>query len=147
MIAGHTYDAQALQALLPHRYPFLLVDRVDVLEPGQRVVGIKRLTGGEWWMGQELSTPMPFTLVVEALAQTSGALIPDLADIGGGAIAYVMAADHIRFRRPAGPGDEIRLEVMLRQWRRHICRMHGVATVGGATVATADLTTVVRTSA
>jgi 3-hydroxyacyl-[acyl-carrier-protein] dehydratase len=147
-----SYDTQDLQALLPHRYPFLLVDRIDVLEPGRRVVGIKRLTGGEWWMGQQAWDPIPFTLVLEALAQTGGALIPDLAMTtagtggDGGSIAYFMGADRIRLRRPAAIGDELRLEVTLRQWRRGVCRTRGVATVEGIAVLTADLTTIVRSA-
>ena len=146
-MAERSYDIQAVQALLPHRYPFLLVDRIDVLEAGRRVVGVKRLTGGEWWMGQHSWDPIPFTLVLEALAQTGGALIPDLsppAGGGAGSIAYFMGADRIRLRRPAAIGDELRLEVSLRQWRRGICRTHGVATVEGVQVLTADLTTIVR---
>jgi 3-hydroxymyristoyl/3-hydroxydecanoyl-(acyl carrier protein) dehydratase len=145
-MAPRIYDIQALQALLPHRYPFLLVDRIEVAEPGQRVVGTKRLTGGEWWMGQQRWDPIPFTLVLEALAQTGGALIPDLTSSGSAtaSIAYFMGADRIRLRRPATIGDELRLEVTLRQWRRGVCRTRGVASVAGAAVLTADLTTIVR---
>jgi 3-hydroxyacyl-[acyl-carrier-protein] dehydratase len=138
------YDTEAVQALLPHRPPFLLVDRIDVLEAGKHVAGLKRLTGGEWWMGFDRTAPMPFTLVLEALAQTSGALLPDLAADISGAIAYFMGADRIRMRRAAGVGDELRLEVRLRQWRRGVCRTRGVATVNGEVVLTADLTTIVR---
>jgi 3-hydroxyacyl-[acyl-carrier-protein] dehydratase len=137
------YNTEALQALLPHRYPFLLVDRIDVVDPGKRVVGIKRLTGGEWWMATQAWDPMPHTLVLEALAQTSGALIPDLTT-DTAAIAYFMAADRIRLRRAAAIGDELKLEVTLRQWRRGVCRTHGVASVDGIPVLTADLTTIVR---
>jgi 3-hydroxyacyl-[acyl-carrier-protein] dehydratase len=146
-MSDRSYDTQSLPALLPHRYPFLLVDRIEVVEPAQRVVGIKRLTGGEWWMGRDSATAMPFTLVLEALAQTGAALIADLTQAsGGGAIAYFMAADRIRFRRAAGVGDELRLEVSLRQWRRGICRTRGHATVDRDTVVTAELTTIVRTT-
>ncbi len=144
MSAARTYDTEALQRLIPHRYPFLLVDRVEVVEAGVHVSGIKRLTGGEWWMPIDRADPMPFTLVLEALAQTSGALIPDLAADIRGAIAYFMGASRIRFRRPARVGDELRLDVHLRQWRRGVCRTHGRASVNDAVVLTADLTTIVR---
>ncbi len=148
-MSARVYDAVAIQALLPHRYPFLLVDRIEVAEPGRRVVGTKRLTGGEWWMARESWDPIPFTLVLEALAQTSGALIPDLSPpaAGTGAIAYFMGADRIRFRRPGRIGDALRLEVSLRQWRRGVCRTRGVASVEGVVVLTAELTTIVRGTA
>jgi len=143
MIA-RTYDATAVQALLAHRYPFLLVDRIDVITPGRHVVGSKRVSAGEWWSAGNDAAVFPFCLVIEALAQASGALAVDLVDGAERAVAYIMAADRVRFRRPAHAGDELRLEVTLRQWRRGVCRMRGVATVGGAVVATAELTTIVR---
>lgn len=142
------YDATALHGLLPHRYPFLLLDRIDVIVPGERVVGIKRLSAGEWWAsGAEVGASnrvFPFTLVLEALAQTTGGLLTGLKDVAEGAIGYFMSADHVRFRRPAHVGDELRLAVSLTQWKRSICKTHGVATVDGDTVITADLTTAVR---
>lgn len=137
------YDARALEALLPHRYPFLLVDRVEVIEPGRRVVGTKRLTGGDWWMGSG-AVPMPFPLVLEALAQAGGTLIRDLTQGTSAVIAYFLGADRVRYRRPARAGEELRLEVSLRQWRRGVCRTRGVATVNDAVVLTAELTTIVR---
>jgi 3-hydroxyacyl-[acyl-carrier-protein] dehydratase len=142
-----SYDALAVQALLAHRYPFLLVDRIDVLEPGRRVVGTKRVSGGEWWAGGDGTDVFPFALVVEALAQTSAALVVELVDAADRAVAYFMAADRVRFRHPARSGDELRLEVTLRRWRRGVCRVRGVATAHGAVVATAELTTVVRGTA
>lgn len=141
------YDAQSLESLLPHRYPFLLVDRIDVIEPGRHVVGTKRITCGEWWMGLEPREVVPFTLVLEALAQTSGALVPDLAGGDAGAIAYFMGADRVRFRRPSHAGDEIVLDVMLKVWRRGVCRTRAVATVDGSVVVSAELTTIVRPGA
>jgi 3-hydroxyacyl-[acyl-carrier-protein] dehydratase len=87
---------------------------------------------------------MPTGLVVEALAQTSGALVHDLLDGSAGAVAYFMGVQRVRIRGLARPGDELSLELTLRQWRRGICRTHGVATVGGRLILSADLTTVVR---
>ena len=138
----HSYDAQALQGLLPHRYPFLLVDRIDVVEPGKHVIGYKRLTTSEWW--SETPTDVPLPLVLESLAQTSGALVHDLANGMSGAVAYFMGADRVRFRRAARPGDELRLDVRLLVWRRGLCRTKGVATIDGARVVSAELTTIVR---
>jgi len=142
-------DAVAIQSLLPHRYPFLLVDRIDVVEPGRLVVGYKRITAGEWWMegiapAAAARAEMPHTLVLEALAQASGALVRDLLDGAEHAISYFMGADHVRFRRSAVAGDELRLEITLRQWRRGLCRSRGVATVSGHTVVSAEMTTIVR---
>ncbi len=144
-------DTRGLQDVLPHRYPFLLVDRVEVVEPGRHVLGHKRITADEWWM--EGATPgvgrgrvavMPHTLVLEALAQTSGGLVRDLLDGADHAIAYFMGANHVRFREEAAAGDELLLDVSLISWRRGICRARGVASVQGRTIVSAELATVVR---
>lgn len=138
-------EGEAIQALLPHRYPFLLVDRIDVIDPGHHVVGTKQLSAGEWWCAGAPNTAIfPFGLVIEALAQTSGAIVRDLTDGAGGAIAYFMGANRVRLRRPARPGEELTMTVVLRQWRRGLCRAHGEATVHGHLVAAATLTTMVR---
>lgn len=139
-----SYDAPRIHALLAHRYPFVLVDRIDVIEPGRSVVGTKRVSSGEWWAMDVHDAAMPFTLVIEALAQTSGALVQDLVEGTQGGVAYFMGADRVRLRRPARVGEEVRLEVVLRQWRRGICRTRGVATVDGEIVLTAELMIIVR---
>ena len=144
-----TLDAGALQGLLPHRFPFLLVDRIDVVEPGRHVIGYKRITANEWWMdggapGVVPVPAMPHMLVLEALAQTSGALVRDLLDGADRALAYFMGADRVRLRAPAAVGDELALDVSLLRWRRGICRARGVASITGITVVSAELTTVVR---
>jgi 3-hydroxyacyl-[acyl-carrier-protein] dehydratase len=138
------YDGAALDSLLPDRFPFLLVDRIDVIETGKHVVGSKQLSGSEWWSDESPTSAMPFCLVLEALAQTSGALIPDL--VGGSAFttAYFMGADRVRLRAPARAGERLSLDVTLAQWRRGICRTRGIATVKDTIVLTATLTTVVR---
>jgi 3-hydroxyacyl-[acyl-carrier-protein] dehydratase len=143
-VNGQRYDTTAVQALLPHRYPFLLVDCIDVIETGKRVVGRKQLSGGEWWADGSAVAVMPFGLVLEGLAQTSGALVHDLAEGMQGAVAYFMGADRVRMRRVPRVGDELQLEVSLKVWRRGLCRTHGIATVGGDVVLTADLTTIIR---
>jgi 3-hydroxyacyl-[acyl-carrier-protein] dehydratase len=139
-----SYDAAALHSLLPHRFPFLLVDRIDVVEPGVHVVGFRRLTNSDWWIGEKGSRAMPFGLVLEALAQASGGLIPDLVDGASATVAYFMGADRVRQRRPAVTGDALTLDVRLLRWRRGLCRAKGTATVDGALVLSAELTTVVR---
>lgn len=138
-------EGAAILALLPHRYPLLLVDRIDVIQSGRHVVGTKRLSADEWWCRDPRSaTPIPYGLVVEALAQTSGALVRDLTDGAAGAIAYFMGANRVRLRRPAYPGDELIMTVVLRQWRRGLCRAYAEAKVNDQLVASATLTTMVR---
>jgi 3-hydroxyacyl-[acyl-carrier-protein] dehydratase len=107
------------------------------------------VTGGEWWCvgadgGQPGGLSIPFALVIEALAQTSGALVLGLLDGAAGSVAYFMGAQRVRIRGCARPGDELTLALTLRQWRRGLCRTHGVASVDGTVILTADLTTVVR---
>ena len=135
-------DTQDLLQLLPHRFPMLLVDRETVLERGRRVVGVKRITSGDCWAtgGKEL----PHMLVLEALAQTSSALVRDLMDGAEGAVAYFMGLDRVKLRAAARIGDELSMDLGILQWRRGVCRTAGVATVNGQLVASATLTTVVR---
>lgn len=87
---------------------------------------------------------MPHTLVVEALAQLTAAILVGRIDGASGVVGYFLGIDHVRFRGAVVVGDELHLEVELRQFRRGICRTHGVARVGDAIVVSADLTTVVR---
>lgn len=153
--AAARLDSPAILALLAHRYPLLLVDRIDVLEPGRRVVGMHQVTGAEWASGDSMGRArggvvlgtadgMSGLLVVEALAQASGALLLDLLEGTAGAVGYFAALDRVRLRAPARPGDTLRLAVTLRSFRRGVARMRGVADAGGRVVATADFTTVVR---
>jgi len=145
-LVTRTYEGASLDALLPHRYPFVLVDRIDVVEAGERVVASKQLSGSEWWNDPRGENMMPFALVLEALAQTSGALIPDLVGGDKFTTAYFMGADRVRFRAPARAGELLSLDVTLQQWRRGICRTRGVATINEGVVLTATLTTVVRST-
>lgn len=159
-------DSQAVLGLLAHRFPFLLVDRIDVIEPGRRVVGVHQVTGAEWASGESMgrvaasagggvvlgtADGMSGLLVVEALAQTSAALLVTLLDDTAGAVGYFAALERVRLRAPARPGETLRLAVTLRSFRRGIARLHGVATTGdadgrtaGRVVASAGFTTVVR---
>ena len=142
-------------ALLAHRYPFLLVDRIEVHEPGKRVVGLRRVTGAEWASGDAMERAsggvvlgtahgMSGLLVVEALAQTSGALLLGLLEDAEGAVGYFAALERVRLRAPARPGETLRLTVTLRSFRRGIAKLHGAADVDGRLVATAGFTPVVR---
>jgi len=140
--------------LLPHRFPFLLVDRVTALDPGRRAEGVKRLTGNEWMFGEMTldadpphDIPMPSGLIVEALAQLSAAVLIGLVESASGAVGYFMGLDRVRYRGLAYPGDDLRLGVELRQFRRGVCRLHGDAWVGARRIVRADLTIVVMPSA
>jgi 3-hydroxyacyl-[acyl-carrier-protein] dehydratase len=143
---GEWADAIWVLGVLAHRYPFLLVDRLRVVESGRRALGIKRVTGSEW-LGNEASVPagaMPGLLVVEALAQTSAGVLVGLLDGTTGAIGYFAAANRVRFRTLPRPGDTLLLSVELVRYRRGVARLQGVATVDGVLSASAQFTAVVR---
>jgi 3-hydroxyacyl-[acyl-carrier-protein] dehydratase len=145
-VIHQSYETAEIHALIAHRFPMLLVDRIDVLEPGQHVIGVKTLSASEWW-AEAVDGAFPFALVIEALAQTSGGLIDGLTDSAEGTVAYFMAANRVRFRNTAYAGDRLTLDITLRQWRRGVCRTRGIASVGsGSIVATAELVTIVRAS-
>jgi 3-hydroxyacyl-[acyl-carrier-protein] dehydratase len=141
-------ESSALHTLLAHRFPFLLVDRILIVEPGRHVIGTKRVSSGEWWCDPQMpyASAMPFGLVIEALAQTTGALLRDLNDGAAEGLAYFMGTDKVRLRRPAYPGDEMALAVTLVRWRRGVCRTRAVATIDDELVARALLTTIVRST-
>ena len=136
-------DIEAIQKLLPHRPPFLLVDRVVALAPGQRLVAWKSVTMNEpFFVGHFPGQPvMPGVLILEALAQ-AGALLavksmtPDEAK---DKLTYLMGIDGARFRRPVVPGDRLELVVSLDKRKGPVWKMKGVAKVEGQAVAEADL--------
>ena len=124
--------AVEIQRIIPHRYPFLLVDRVVELEPGQRAVGIKNVTMGDpFFQGHFPGYPvMPGVLIVEALAQV-GAVGLLTTDRFKGQLALFAGIEKVRFKRQVKPGDTLRLEVDLGQVRRGIGTGTGTATVAG----------------
>lgn len=125
-------DAQAIQAIIPHRYPFLLVDRIVEIEPGKRAVGLKNVSIGEpYFQGHFPDYPvMPGVLIVEALAQVGAVAMLQMEEYKG-RIAFFAGIDKIRFKRQVKPGDTLRLEVELGQIRRNIGTGTGIATVDG----------------
>ncbi|MBF0165835.1 MAG: 3-hydroxyacyl-ACP dehydratase FabZ [Magnetococcales bacterium] len=132
---------------LPHRYPFLLVDRVEEVVPGERLVALKNVTFNEpFFMGHFPDHPvMPGVLILEAMAQ-AGAMLAGYIDPVAvkGRLVYFMAIDKARFRKPVVPGDQLLLELTLLKRRREIWRFGGVARVKGAVVAEAELMAMTR---
>ena len=125
---------------LPHRYPMLLVDRILEFEAGKSIVGIKNVTINEpFFMGHYPGHPiMPGVLIIEAMAQVGGLLMMDSIEDLDEKVVYFMSMDNVKWRRPVTPGDQIRFEVEMLQFRRHVCRMRGVGYVDGAAVAEAE---------
>jgi UDP-3-O-[3-hydroxymyristoyl] N-acetylglucosamine deacetylase/3-hydroxyacyl-[acyl-carrier-protein] dehydratase len=132
---------QEILGVLPHRYPFLLVDRIVHTEPGKRIVGIKNVTMNEpFFPGHFPNHPvMPGVLIVEAMAQTGGMLLLGQVDDTEGKIVYFMSIDDVKFRKPVIPGDQLRFELEMLRFRGKTCHMQGVAYVDGQPVAEAKM--------
>lgn len=126
-------DVTEIQKLLPHRYPFLMVDAILEVERLKRIVGIKNVSMNEYYFqGHFPGRPvMPGVLILEAVAQTGGLLLlMDIPDRDK-KLLYFVAVDGARFRRPVVPGDQLRIEVKVLNWRGDFCKLEGKATVNG----------------
>ena len=134
-------DTNAIQAILPHRYPFLLVDTIEEMERWKRIVGIKNVTINEYFFqGHFPGKPiMPGVLIIESMAQTGGFLLLQEVKDREKKLVYFVAIDDARFRRPVVPGDQLRIEVDVIAWRGSFCKIHGHATVSGELAAEATL--------
>src|SRR6266540_4345984 len=136
-------DISKIMSYLPHRYPFLLVDRILEVEGKQRIVGIKNVTINEpFFQGHFPGHPiMPGVLIIEAMAQVGGMLL--MSHFEGqnveDKVVYFMSLDHVKFRRPVVPGDQIRFELEMIQFRGKTCRMKGTGYVDGQVVAEAEM--------
>ncbi len=130
----------AIRELIPHRYPFLLVDRVEEVEPGVRAVGIKNVTQNEpFFQGHFPDYPvMPGVLIVEALAQVGAVGVMTLEEFQG-KLALFAGIDGVRFRRQVIPGDVLRMEVEISRLKGRVGRGKGSATVNGERVCEAEL--------
>ncbi len=138
---GLCLDSTEIQAILPHRYPFLLVDRIEELEIGKRVVGIKNVTVNEpFFQGHFPGRPiMPGVLIVEAMAQVGGVLAFKSANQSGAKLVYFMGIDKAKFRKPVLPGDRLRFVVDVLRARHPYWKMRGEAYVEESLVCEAEL--------
>jgi 3-hydroxyacyl-[acyl-carrier-protein] dehydratase len=134
-------DVVAIQKILPHRYPFLMVDAILEMERYKRIVGVKNVSINEsHFQGHFPGKPiMPGVLIIEAMAQTGGLLLLMEVPERDNKLLYFVAVDGARFRRPVVPGDQLKLEVKVLSWRGDFCKLDGRATVDGQLAAEAIL--------
>ena len=139
------YDSRAIQEILPHRYPFLLVDKIIELEPRVRIVGVKQVTINEpFFAGHFPEAPvMPGVLQIEALAQVGAILALREFDNRDEKIPFFSGIESARFRRPVVPGDTLMLEVIALRVGSKVQKMRGVATVDGKVTAEAEIMSVI----
>ena len=138
---GILMDVNDIRRILPHRFPFLLVDRIVEVKGREKIVGIKNVTADEpFFVGHFPERPvMPGVLILEALAQTTGVLMLNTPE-NIGKLAFFMSVENAKFRRPVVPGDQLRLEVEVLRWKTKTGRVHGTALVDGQVAAEADMT-------
>lgn len=139
-------DINGIQDILPHRYPFLLVDRIIEIEEGKRAVGIKNVTINEpFFTGHFPGNPiMPGVLIVEAMAQVAGILAFRSGGVHGNTV-YFMSIEKAKFRKPVVPGDQLRIEITAVQQRGNVWKFAGNTLVDGKLVSEADFTAMVLT--
>jgi 3-hydroxyacyl-[acyl-carrier-protein] dehydratase len=144
--SGTPLDIRGVMAALPHRYPMLLVDRVESLDPDKGITAIKAVTINEpFFQGHFPGRPiMPGVLIVEAMAQAAGVLaVESLGLAGSGKLVYFMAIEGAKFRQPVEPGVLLKLEVEFVQKRSSVCKFAGRASVDGKLAAEASFTAMI----
>ena len=139
------YDSQAIQKILPHRYPFLLVDKIIELEPKVRIVGIKQVTANEqFFQGHFPGAPvMPGVLQIEALAQVGAILALREIEDRDAKIPFFSGIESARFRKPVVPGDTLVLEVIALRIGSKVQKMKGIARVDGQITAEAEIMSII----
>lgn len=137
-------DIKEIQKFLPHRYPFLLVDRIIEIEPGTKAIGIKNVTFNEgFFQGHFPGQPiMPGVLIIEAMAQVAG-LLAFCSGINVGKTVYFMSIEKAKFRKPVVPGDQLRLEINVLHQRGNVWKFSGNAIVEEKVAAEAEFTAMV----
>jgi 3-hydroxyacyl-[acyl-carrier-protein] dehydratase len=144
--SGGPLDIKRVMAALPHRYPMLLVDRVESLDPDAGIVAIKAVSmNEEFFQGHFPGRPiMPGVLQVEALAQAAGVLaVESLGLTGSGKLVYFMSIDNVKFRKPVEPGVLLRLEVQFLQKRSRVCKFAGKAMLDGEVATECEFTAMI----
>ena len=135
-------DVREIMEIMPHRYPFLLVDRIESLKAGEEIVGIKNVTINEpFFAGHFPGNPiMPGVLIIEAMAQVGGVLaFHSSPKEWAGSLVYFMGIDKVRFRKPVVPGDQLRLKLTTIRQKQRVFKMRGEAYVEDSLVAEAEL--------
>jgi 3-hydroxyacyl-[acyl-carrier-protein] dehydratase len=134
-------DYTAIERILPHRYPMLLVDRVTELEPDRRIVGIKNvsLNEGHLWHGPRERPVLPTTILTEAIAQVGAILILSKPE-NREKLIFFMGIERVRYRRPVHPGDVVEIEAVVKRLRSRMGVLSGAARVGGAVVCRGTMT-------
>ena len=140
------YTIEDIMKVLPHRYPFLLVDRILEIEENKRIVGLKNVTINEpFFQGHFPGHPiMPGVLIIEAMAQVGGMLLMGAVADPEQKVVYFTSLNNVKWRRPVKPGDQLRFELELLQVRGMMCKMHGLAKVDGEIVCEAEMGAMVR---
>ncbi len=138
-------DVEAIKEMIPHRYPFLMIDGINNLVPDVEVTGIKNVTGDEdFFEGHFPGHPiMPGVLIVEAMAQTSAILVIGTVGKQPGSVVYFMSVDQARFRKPVFPGDRLMLHVVKQRNRGKVWKFKGEARVGDNLVAEATFSAMI----
>ena len=140
-------DIQRIMELIPHRHPFLMIDKVIDVVANEQATGIKNVSINEhYFQGHFPSRPvMPGVLIIEAMAQTAAVLVVHtLGPQAEGKLVYFMSVDNARFRRPVMPGDQLRLEVKKDRHRGPVWKFNGIGKVGDQVVAEADFAAMIR---
>ena len=139
-VSTRALDIDAIREILPHRYPFLLVDRIEELET-ERVVGIKNVTVNEpFFAGHFPDYPvMPGVLIIEAMAQVAGVLVLSGIPDRKSKLVLLAGVDGAKFRKPVRPGDQLRMEMKVLRSRATMAKVSGIATVDGVVVAEAEI--------
>ncbi len=130
------FDIQEILGLLPHRYPFLLVDRITEYEPGKRIVGLKNVTINEpFFQGHFPGVPiMPGVMIVESMAQVGGCLLFEALENRDEKLVFFIGIERARFRKPVRPGDQLHVEVTVDRIKSRVGKMRGKAFVDGQLV-------------
>ncbi len=140
-VKGALFDISGIERILPHRFPFLMVDKIVDMVPGESVTAIKNVTINEpFFQGHfPVKRVMPGVLVLECLAQTGGFMLLNTIENPEKVLLYFTGLDEVRFRKPVVPGDQIRLEVKMVQSRLSMCKMRGVAYVNDEVAVEANM--------